>query len=149
MAGASTGYQVVVVAESDKLFRLSQRAVERLGPKLKSLRAVNDLVRRFGNRIAADPSPLFVEAFDVVGWWPKCTLRTAGRQAAGSRRFPQRRLRRPLPPRAVASRGPATWSRAVPSWAHTIRSRGALIMPARKWGRAGHHGWVSSNALFL
>jgi hypothetical protein len=68
MENASRGNVVVVIAQTDKLDRMARAAVRRLGTKLRSVRAVNAAVRRFGDKIAADPSPLSIETLEVVGF---------------------------------------------------------------------------------
>jgi hypothetical protein len=62
MKSTGQSYKALVVAETDKVMNLTLKAVSRLGPKVKSVRAVRAAASRFGDRIAANPSPLRVEA---------------------------------------------------------------------------------------
>ena len=59
---------VIVVAETDKLNRMAQKAVDKIGPKLRLGRAVKAEAKRFADRLAADPRPLRVEVLDVVSY---------------------------------------------------------------------------------
>ena len=60
--------KVLVVAESDRLSNLARKTIAKLGSKLRGIRAVKAAVKRFGDRIAANPSPLRIEVLDVVGF---------------------------------------------------------------------------------
>jgi hypothetical protein len=61
-------YKAIVVAQTDKLDRMSRAAVERLGKALKSGRAVKAEAKRFADRVAAHISWLNVGEYDVVGY---------------------------------------------------------------------------------
>jgi hypothetical protein len=67
MQTLGSGHVAIVVAETDKLNRMTQTAVERLGARLKSGRAVKAEAARFANRMAAQRSRFRVEVLDVVG----------------------------------------------------------------------------------
>jgi hypothetical protein len=60
-------YSVIVVSQSEKLDRMSRTAVEKLGPKIKSGRAVKAEAKRFAAKVATKPSILDVEILDVAG----------------------------------------------------------------------------------
>ena len=59
---------VVVVVETDKLHEMSHAAIEHLGEKLKSKRAVHAEARRFADEIASNLTALQVETLDVIGF---------------------------------------------------------------------------------
>jgi hypothetical protein len=61
------GYSVIVVSQSGKLNRMSLKAVEKMGTRLRIGREVKAEAKRFAARVAAKPSPLRVEIFDVAG----------------------------------------------------------------------------------
>ena len=65
---STTATCVVVVAETDRLNKLGQSAVDKMGSKLRSGRAVKAEAKRFANKLAANPKPLRVEVLDVVGF---------------------------------------------------------------------------------
>jgi hypothetical protein len=60
-------YSVIVVSQSEKLDRMSRAAVEKLGAKLKSGRAVKAEAKRFAAKIAAKPAILDIEILDIAG----------------------------------------------------------------------------------
>lgn len=64
----SSAHSVLVVSETERLGRMARNAAEKLGKKLRSERAVKAEAKRFGDRIAANPSALRVEIFEVVGF---------------------------------------------------------------------------------
>jgi hypothetical protein len=59
---------VFVVAETDKLTRLAQKAVDKMGSRLRLGRAVKAEAKRFAVKLAANSKPLRVEVLDVVGF---------------------------------------------------------------------------------
>jgi len=65
---AARACSVIVVSESDKLMKLANAAVGRMGDGLNRVREVKAQARRFADRIAQNPKPLDVQIFDVVGF---------------------------------------------------------------------------------
>jgi hypothetical protein len=59
---------VIVVCESDKLMKLANTAVRRMGERINRVREVRAEARRFAERIARNPKTLDVQVFDVVGF---------------------------------------------------------------------------------
>ena len=75
IATATVIHKVVVVAETAELSELAMASVAELGKKLRNKRVVEAQVKRFGRAIAADPSALRIEVFDVVGFCNPTTER--------------------------------------------------------------------------
>jgi hypothetical protein len=59
---------VIVVLETDRLMKLANAAVRRMGDRLKRVREVKLDARRFAERIARNPKSLEVQVYEVVGF---------------------------------------------------------------------------------